>query len=724
MRTPTANSLVPKTALPGFDAKASLVKAAVSGGQQTKHESSNVNVPAPSHGQEPQQPLEESNESLEPRPNTFELVGGGINSDLRTVRILGLGRENVIPQSGFILTTKEADAASLPHDYSKSPLTPEDVVAKLFTMESEGTIDRLQDANAGGSNDYYGMDADQSATDMGGSMSSLPLFSDVGPSVDVRMEATPGLSIHVTNSETTEPVHSVPTNSPRKLRGMDSDQMSFAAATASWTSRSSFNNEDQALHELTKRATESPEHSRFHGETMDRVNMWIHRQAENVIPESPTLSVSNPIHLQWKDEDCQIEASQNNFDGTASSSAIVPKPNDAALAPGQTSISDAKQKWEQGEKEIAQFERSLQIEHGLQVLYVVEDSCCLFRSVAEAIFGSQEHHQRVREDCIQYMRQNISRFSRSVGIGYFDALENLSTPGTDLELQAIADTYGAIVEIYQIGCSYPFKLYPIERNSEHPAKIVKICVLAPNIYHGLVPISRTEGEIVMSEVVKKLDNLNRKQDGWESEEDEDLKQAILLSLQESTQSSHDGSSSKTFQPEVFQKPPLAPSVSVASIGSSSAVQHPRKLDRILKIAGGVSSSSLHPLSGSPANGSHSGSSMGDEEFQALQAALEMSLHESNNQNHGTILQQMDDFSPPKSFNKRNRRVSFSEDFRDGNETEGRYGRRPSPPLDYQTDQDEDLKAAIELSQRDFESKSAEDSDSQSPKRWKGKGRAE
>lgn len=80
------------------------------------------------------------------------------------------------------------------------------------------------------------------------------------------------------------------------------------------------------------------------------------------------------------------------------------------------------------------------------------DGTCLFRAVAEQVFDVQLHHDRVRKDCVQYMRANRHVFRKDIQWEFDLYMNNMQLPttyGTLLELKALAMRYRRNVILYE-----------------------------------------------------------------------------------------------------------------------------------------------------------------------------------------------------------------------------------------------------------------------------------
>lgn len=63
----------------------------------------------------------------------------------------------------------------------------------------------------------------------------------------------------------------------------------------------------------------------------------------------------------------------------------------------------------QAERE-RQFEKELRRVKGLEVKHMAEDGNCLFRAVADRVYGDPEMYDETRQMCIDYMVDSLTRF--------------------------------------------------------------------------------------------------------------------------------------------------------------------------------------------------------------------------------------------------------------------------------------------------------------------------
>ena len=97
--------------------------------------------------------------------------------------------------------------------------------------------------------------------------------------------------------------------------------------------------------------------------------------------------------------------------------------------------------------------RSKLMEKGLEVVDVSPDGNCLFRSFALALYGDQDRHKEVREQCCDFMEENSATFKHICLEGesfaeYVSNMRKMATWGDDPEIRAMELLYDRPVEIY------------------------------------------------------------------------------------------------------------------------------------------------------------------------------------------------------------------------------------------------------------------------------------
>ncbi|CAG9828684.1 unnamed protein product [Diabrotica balteata] len=88
---------------------------------------------------------------------------------------------------------------------------------------------------------------------------------------------------------------------------------------------------------------------------------------------------------------------------------------------------------------------------GYEIKNMNEDGACLFRSIADQVFGDQEFHFQVRQDCMNYIVQNRDYFEPYVTEDFEKYVARKRTwhvHGNHLEIQAMSELYNRTIEVY------------------------------------------------------------------------------------------------------------------------------------------------------------------------------------------------------------------------------------------------------------------------------------
>lgn len=110
------------------------------------------------------------------------------------------------------------------------------------------------------------------------------------------------------------------------------------------------------------------------------------------------------------------------------------------------------------------FEALLKEKKGYIIKRSGEDGACLFRSVADQLYGDQEMHGVVRGYCMDYMQQNRDHFSQFITEDYMSYINRKRQDtcfGNQLEMQAISELYNRPIEVYI------YKIDPVNTFSTH-----------------------------------------------------------------------------------------------------------------------------------------------------------------------------------------------------------------------------------------------------------------
>ncbi|ERL94225.1 hypothetical protein D910_11506 [Dendroctonus ponderosae] len=88
---------------------------------------------------------------------------------------------------------------------------------------------------------------------------------------------------------------------------------------------------------------------------------------------------------------------------------------------------------------------------GWEIKQINEDGACLFRSIADQVYGDQDFHHQVRQDCMNYIVQNRDFFEPYVTEDFDKYVARKRTwhvHGNHLEIQAMSELYNRTIEVY------------------------------------------------------------------------------------------------------------------------------------------------------------------------------------------------------------------------------------------------------------------------------------
>ncbi|XP_046841652.1 OTU domain-containing protein 5-A-like [Xenia sp. Carnegie-2017] len=98
------------------------------------------------------------------------------------------------------------------------------------------------------------------------------------------------------------------------------------------------------------------------------------------------------------------------------------------------------------------FEKILKEKKGFVIKKTVEDGACLFRAVADQVYGDQEMHSIVRRHCMDYMVKNADHFSQYVTEDFDEYIKRKranNCHGNNIEMQALSEMYNRTIEVYK-----------------------------------------------------------------------------------------------------------------------------------------------------------------------------------------------------------------------------------------------------------------------------------
>ncbi|KAM3303161.1 OVARIAN TUMOR DOMAIN-containing deubiquitinating enzyme 6 [Capsicum chacoense] len=141
--------------------------------------------------------------------------------------------------------------------------------------------------------------------------------------------------------------------------------------------------------------------------------------------------------------------------------------------------------YDDGERE-QQFEMDLRRVKGLEVKKMLEDGNCLFRAVADQVYGDSEAYDSVRQMCIDYMERERDHFSQFITEGFTSYCKRKRRDkvyGNNVEIQALSEMYNRPIHIYSYSTE-PINTFHGSYNTDSPP--VRLSYHHGNHYNSLV----------------------------------------------------------------------------------------------------------------------------------------------------------------------------------------------------------------------------------------------
>ncbi|OWJ99643.1 hypothetical protein Celaphus_00009927, partial [Cervus elaphus hippelaphus] len=125
------------------------------------------------------------------------------------------------------------------------------------------------------------------------------------------------------------------------------------------------------------------------------------------------------------------------------------------------------------------FEKALRDKKGFIIKQMKEDGACLFRAVADQVYGDQDMHEVVRKHCMDYLMKNADYFSNYVTedfTTYINRKRKNNCHGNHIEMQAMAEMYNRPVEVYQYSTGTSVvepinTFHGIHQNEDEPIRV-------------------------------------------------------------------------------------------------------------------------------------------------------------------------------------------------------------------------------------------------------------
>ena len=149
-------------------------------------------------------------------------------------------------------------------------------------------------------------------------------------------------------------------------------------------------------------------------------------------PSYPDFEENGPVpsKRRMREEDADTEAGYNSEDEY-----------------NHYGVQLSEEEWLEKDRKFEQVMRK----KGYIIKLMIEDGSCLFRAVADQLYGDQEMHVSVRDQCMNYIAQNSDYFSQYLteDISEYVARKRyLGVHGNHLEIQALSEMYNRPIHIY------------------------------------------------------------------------------------------------------------------------------------------------------------------------------------------------------------------------------------------------------------------------------------
>lgn len=133
-----------------------------------------------------------------------------------------------------------------------------------------------------------------------------------------------------------------------------------------------------------------------------------------------------------------------------------------------------------------QFEIDIRRARGFEVRRMAADGNCLFRAVADQVYGDPELYDLTRQMCIDYMEKERDHFSPFVTEGftaYCKRKRRDKVYGNNMEIQAMSEMYNRPIHIY-IYSIEPINIFHGSYNTDSPP--IRLSYHRGNHYNSLV----------------------------------------------------------------------------------------------------------------------------------------------------------------------------------------------------------------------------------------------
>jgi len=134
------------------------------------------------------------------------------------------------------------------------------------------------------------------------------------------------------------------------------------------------------------------------------------------------------------------------------------------------------------------FERAMRLK-GYSIKLMGEDGACLFRAVADQLYGDQEMHSCVRAQCMDYIESNRDYFEQYVTEDFIEYIRRkriIQVHGNHLEIQALSELYNRPIHVFCYS-SEPINICePVNRSNNEVSIPIRLSYHRDSHYNSLI----------------------------------------------------------------------------------------------------------------------------------------------------------------------------------------------------------------------------------------------
>ncbi|PWZ44706.1 OTU domain-containing protein 5-A [Zea mays] len=178
------------------------------------------------------------------------------------------------------------------------------------------------------------------------------------------------------------------------------------------------------------------------------------------------------------------------------------------------------------------FDHDLRRVKGLEIRKMAEDGNCLFRAVADQVYGDAEAYDMARQMCVDYMERERDHFSQFITeiesfTLYCKRKRRDKVYGNNVEIQAFAEMYNRPIHIYSYSTE-PINIFQGSYNTDVPP--IRLSYHHGNHYNSVVdPRRQTVGAGLGFSSLRGTNNVDRDQvkAAIKAQQDQQIENALL-----------------------------------------------------------------------------------------------------------------------------------------------------------------------------------------------------